>query len=121
MTMQVADASKVLVSTGKTCDAINIQIFTRRGGWIISEESAKDIMKHVDETQNKLEMKRENGTYVYDAHVKKAQECRRHQGSRQQHSGRKTQTANRREVADIQDRRRVADRYQKGQCQHRHG
>ena len=40
MTMQVADLSKVLVSTGKTFDAGNIRLFTKEGGWIVSEQES---------------------------------------------------------------------------------
>ena len=43
----------------------------QEGGWIISEDSATDIVTQIDKIQNKLEMTRENETYVYDIHVKK--------------------------------------------------
>ena len=38
MTMQVANVSKVLAGTSKVCDAGNIQVFTKQGGYIISEK-----------------------------------------------------------------------------------
>ena len=73
MTMQVADVSKVLASTGKVCDAGNIQVFTKEGGFIISEKAAQaaGIISAISRAQNKIGMKRSNGVYKYDIWIKR--------------------------------------------------
>ena len=72
MTMQVADVGKVLTSTARVCDAGNIQIFTKNGGWIVNEAQAGSILAAIEKAGNKLQMERTGGTYVYDIWVPKA-------------------------------------------------
>ena len=70
MTMQCADVSKVLAGTSKVCDAGNIQVFTKSGGYIISEKEASHIIAAIDKAKGKIAMRRAGGTYVYDIWVK---------------------------------------------------
>ena len=70
ITVQVADVSKVLAGTSKVCDAGNIQVFTKSGGYIISEKEASHIIAAIDKAKGKIAMRRAGGTYVYDIWVK---------------------------------------------------
>ena len=74
MTMQVADVQKVLAPTAKVCDAGNIQVFTKDGGWIISKNECPSALVAISKVARKIDMKRTGGTCVYDMYAPDAQE-----------------------------------------------
>ena len=69
MTWQIAEV-KTLASIGRMCDAGNIAIFTKEGGYIMSRESVKDAMQQIERgKQHKLKMTRSNGVYSFQMRV----------------------------------------------------
>ena len=74
MTMQVADVQKALAPTAKVCDAGNMQVFTKSGGWIIGNNESKHVLAAIDKAVRKLEMKRTGDVYTYDIYVKKSEQ-----------------------------------------------
>ena len=75
MTMQVADVHKALASTAKVCDAGNMQVFTKDGGWIISKNESPKVLAAIEKVARKIDMKRTGGTYVYDMYAPDASEA----------------------------------------------
>ena len=81
MTTQVADAQKALTSTAKVCDAGNVQVFTKSGGWIIVSNESTNVLQAIEKVARKVEMKRAGGTYTYDTHVKNNEQDRANEQS----------------------------------------
>ena len=70
MTWQIAGVKKPLARVGRMCDAGNIAIFTKEGGYIMSRESVKDAMQQIEKgKQHKLKMTRSNGVYSFQMRV----------------------------------------------------
>merc|ERR1711940_235402 len=69
MTWQVADIKRHLASVGRMCDAGNIAIFTRMGGYIVPEGTVQNLINHIEDNGKMLKMNRENGMYHFDLGV----------------------------------------------------
>ena len=46
-------------------------MFTKHGGYIISEKAASEVLNAIQKAKGKIGMRRTGGTYVYDIWVKK--------------------------------------------------
>ena len=70
MTWQVADVKKPLASVGRICDAGNLAVFTRDGGYVVPEEHAEGMISRLEKMdRSTLRMRRENGTYNFNLWV----------------------------------------------------
>ena len=48
MTWQVADVKKPLASVGRMCDAGNVAVFTKTGGYVVLGEHMKEVICALD-------------------------------------------------------------------------
>ena len=70
MTWQVAEVNKPLASVGRMCDAGNVAVFTKEGGYVVPKESMKEAISMLEKMeQSALKMKRENGVYNFNLWV----------------------------------------------------
>ena len=70
MTWQVADVKKPLASVGRMCDAGNVAVFTKDGGYVVPGEYMGEVMSRLERMdQSTLRMKRENGVYNFNLWV----------------------------------------------------
>ena len=70
MTWQIAEVKRPLASIGKICDAGNIAVFTDKGGYIVSQDSARGMVRLLESTDKPvLKMNREQGVYGFDVWV----------------------------------------------------
>ena len=81
MTTQVADVCKVLASTAKVCNAGNVQVSTKTGGWIIGNVDTMEVLSAIENAVRYVEMKRAGGTYTYGIWVNKNEKDRTHEQS----------------------------------------
>ena len=73
MTWQVADIKRPLASIGRICDAGNTAIFTKLGGYIVPEETVRNLINQIEDNGMMLKMNRENGMYHFDLWVYRKQ------------------------------------------------
>ena len=72
MTWQVADVKKPLASVGRMCDAGNVAVFTKDGGYVVPGEHMKEVIGSLDRMGGStLRMRRENGVYNFNLWVPK--------------------------------------------------
>ena len=71
MTMQVAPINKVLTSVGKACDAGNVVLFTKDGGYIVKAPQVQELVRKAESLKDKVTMKREKGMYTYELFMRK--------------------------------------------------
>ena len=72
MTWQVADVKKPLASVGRMCDAGNVAVFTKDGGYVVPGESVGDVLRLLEGMdKSTLRMKRESGVYNFNLWVPK--------------------------------------------------
>ena len=71
MTMQVAPINKVLTSVGKACDAGNVVLFTKDGGYIVKAPHVQELVEKARNLKDKVTMKRERGMYTYELFMRK--------------------------------------------------
>ena len=72
MTWQVADVKKPLASIGRMCDAGNVALFTKDGGYVVPGEYMQEVIGTLDRLdRSALKMKRENGVYNFNLWVPK--------------------------------------------------
>ena len=72
MTWQVAEVEKPLASIGRICDAGNVAVFTKEGGYIVGRKTAETFIGQLQKSrQPKMQMKRENGVYQFKLYVEK--------------------------------------------------
>ena len=55
----------------KTCDAGNVVVFTREGGFIVPESRAKQEVQRMSAVKDNIDMNKERGVHVYNIWVKK--------------------------------------------------
>ena len=66
MTWQVAEVKRPLASIGRMCDAGNVAVFTKSGGYVVPQEVLSKTLAALDKTENKsLRMEREGGVYNF--------------------------------------------------------
>ena len=71
-TQRVAEVEKPLVSIGRICDAGNVAVFTKEGGYIVGRKTAETFIGQLRKSrQPKMQMKRENGVYQFKLYVEK--------------------------------------------------
>ena len=76
MTWQIANVKKSLASIGRMCDAGNIAVFTKEGGYVVPQEVMKRTMSSLEKMENKtLKMEREGGVYNFLLWVPKPPGC----------------------------------------------
>ena len=63
--------NKVLTSIGKACDAGNVALFTKDGGYIFKEKDVSDMVKKMNNLKDKVQMIREKGVYTYELFMRK--------------------------------------------------
>ena len=62
MTRQVAEVKKPLASVGRMCDAGNVAVFTKDGGYVVPNEHMEEVIGMLERMDHStLRMKRENG------------------------------------------------------------
>ena len=70
MTWQVADVKKPLASVGRMCDAGNVAVFTKDGGYVVPGEYMTEVIGSLDKMEKStLRMTRENGVYNFNLWV----------------------------------------------------
>ena len=70
MTWQIADIKKPLASIGRICDAGNVALFTRNGGYVVQQGILGDVIEKIEKQgKNALRMKRDNGVYSFSLWV----------------------------------------------------
>ena len=70
MTWQVADVKKPLASVGRMCDAGNVAVFTKSGGYVVPGEYMENVIGLLEKMdKSTLRMKRENGVYNFNLWV----------------------------------------------------
>ena len=64
MTWQIAEVKKPLASIGRMCDAGNVAVFTKDGGYVVPQKVLSRTLAQMDKIENKsLRMQREGGVY----------------------------------------------------------
>ena len=72
MTWQVAEVKKPLASVGRMCDAGNVAVFTKEGGYVVPGEYMKDVVGRLERMdKSTLKMRRENGVYNFNLWIPK--------------------------------------------------
>ena len=72
MTWQVAEVKKPLASIGRICDAGNVAVFTKEGGYIVGRKTAETFIGQLQKSRRpKMQMRRENGVYHFKLYVEK--------------------------------------------------
>ena len=72
MTWQVAEVKKPLASVGRMCDAGNVAVFTKEGGYVVPGEYMKEVMGRLEKMdKSTLRMSRENGVYNFNLWIPK--------------------------------------------------
>ena len=66
MTWQIAEVKKPLASIGRMCDAGNVAVFTKSGGYVVPQKVLSKTFAALDKIENKsLRMEREGGVYNF--------------------------------------------------------
>ena len=66
MTWQVAEVKRPLASIGRMCDAGNVAVFTKGGGYVVPQQVMSKTLAALDQMENKsLKMEREGGVYNF--------------------------------------------------------
>ena len=66
MTWQIAEVKKPLASIGRMCDAGNVAIFTKEGGYVVPQKIMNRTMAVLDKLENQsLRVEREGGVYNF--------------------------------------------------------
>ena len=67
ITWQVADVKKPLASIGRMCDAGNVALFTKQGGYVVPHASLEKVIQSLEsQGRGTLKMRRENGVYSFN-------------------------------------------------------
>ena len=67
MTWQIADIKKPLASIGRMCDAGNVAIFTKHGGYVVPKKTLEKTLEVLDKkVSQSLRMEREGGVYNFN-------------------------------------------------------
>ena len=67
MTWQIAEVKKPLASIGRMCDAGNVAIFTKDGGYVVPKKVIEKTLASLDKMRSQsLRMKREGGVYNFN-------------------------------------------------------
>ena len=67
MTWQVADVKKPLASIGRMCDAGNVAVFTKEGGYVVPKEYLQKAVDGLERLEGPaLRMRREGGVYNFN-------------------------------------------------------
>ena len=67
MTWQIADVKKPLASIGRMCDAGNVAIFTRDGGYVVPKNVIEKTLATLEKkVSQSLRMEREGGVYNFN-------------------------------------------------------
>ena len=66
MTWQIAEVKKPLASIGRMCDAGNVAVFTKNGGYVVPQKALSETIAALDKIESKsLRMEREGGVYNF--------------------------------------------------------
>ena len=66
MTWQIAEVKKPLASVGRMCDAGNVAVFTKSGGYVVPQKMLSRTIAALDKIENKsIRMEREGGVYNF--------------------------------------------------------
>ena len=77
MTWQIAEVKKPLASIGRMCDAGNVAIFTKDGGYVVPKKVIEQTLVSLDKTESQyLRMEREGGVYNFNLWIPKPPESK---------------------------------------------
>ena len=72
MTWHIADVKKPLASIGRMCDAGNVAIFTRDGGYVVPKNVIEKTLATLEKkVSQSLRMEREGGVYNFNLWIPK--------------------------------------------------
>ena len=66
MTWQIAEVKKPLASIGRMCDAGNVAVFTKNGGYVVPQKTLSKTLAALDKTKDRsVRMERQGGVYNF--------------------------------------------------------